>query len=149
MIFNPDFQDFIQALNDQEVNYILVGGYSVIIHGYSRTTGDMDIWVNPTSDNYGKLVKAFDQFKMPVFDMNKERFLDSEKFDVFSFGVPPIAIEIMTRVKGLVFENAFENADWYSTDNGLEIRVLSLEDLKKAKKAAGRYKDLDDLEHLT
>ena len=47
-IFNPDFQDFIAALNLSEVAYILVGGYSVILHGYARTTGDMDIWVQPT-----------------------------------------------------------------------------------------------------
>lgn len=42
-IFNADFQDFITSLNRCEVAYILVGGYSVILHGYSRTTGDMDI----------------------------------------------------------------------------------------------------------
>ena len=51
-IFNGDFQDFITALNNNEVEYILVGGYSVILHGYSRTTGDLDIWVNKKSENY-------------------------------------------------------------------------------------------------
>ena len=56
-IFNPDFQDFITALNENEVKYILIGGYSVIIHGYNRTTGDMDIWVEPTSMNYEHLMK--------------------------------------------------------------------------------------------
>ena len=50
-IFNDDFQDFIQALNHHNVEYILVGGYSVILHGYARTTGDLDIWVNKTKNN--------------------------------------------------------------------------------------------------
>ena len=50
-IFNNDFQDFISALNNNNVEYLLVGGYSVILHGHSRTTGDMDIWVNRTSEN--------------------------------------------------------------------------------------------------
>ncbi len=43
-IFNEDFRDFLKALNKQEVRYLLVGGFAVILHGYSRTTGDMDIW---------------------------------------------------------------------------------------------------------
>lgn len=48
-IFNRDFRDFIEALNHHEAEYILVGDYSVILHGYSRYTGDPDIWVNKTS----------------------------------------------------------------------------------------------------
>jgi hypothetical protein len=51
-IFNQDFRYFISALNQEEVRYILVGGYSVILHGYSRTTGDMDLWVERSSENY-------------------------------------------------------------------------------------------------
>ena len=48
---------------------MLVGGYAAIIHGYNRTTGDLDVWVNQTEQNYIKLVKAFEKFRMPVFDM--------------------------------------------------------------------------------
>ncbi len=81
-IFNEDFSDFIQALNKTGVEYILVGGYSVIIHGYNRTTGDMDIWVNKTESNYNKLLTAFAIFRMPVFDMNKENFLNNPEVDV-------------------------------------------------------------------
>ena len=50
-ILNKDFIDLIRALNHSEVEYLIVGGYSVIIHGYNRTTGDLDIWVNKTEDN--------------------------------------------------------------------------------------------------
>lgn len=42
-IFNPDFKEFLLALNKHNVEYIIVGGYAVILHGYSRTTGDIDI----------------------------------------------------------------------------------------------------------
>lgn len=51
-IFNEDFRDFLKALNNNQVRYILVGGFSVILHGYARTTGDMDIWVDRSADNY-------------------------------------------------------------------------------------------------
>ncbi|MFM2305453.1 MAG: hypothetical protein RLZZ367_122 [Bacteroidota bacterium] len=49
---NQDFTEFIIALNNNHVEYLLVGGYAVIFHGYNRTTGDLDIWVKPTVDNY-------------------------------------------------------------------------------------------------
>jgi hypothetical protein len=58
-VLNADFTEFIDSLNHKEVEYILVGGYAVIYHGYNRTTGDLDIWVNPTSANYKKL-QGFD-----------------------------------------------------------------------------------------
>ena len=66
-LFNQDFQDFIQALNGAKVEYILVGGYAVILHGYSRTTADMDVWVRKTSANYQKLKLAFQLFGAPIF----------------------------------------------------------------------------------
>jgi len=47
-IFNADFQDFITALNNNNVDYILLGGYAVILYGYSRNTGDMDIFEIPS-----------------------------------------------------------------------------------------------------
>ena len=86
-IFNDDFRDFIRQLNNHEVRYILVGGYSVILHGYSRTTGDMDIWVDRTPENYKKIKGAFFDFGMPVFDMTEENFLNNPEMEVFSFGL--------------------------------------------------------------
>jgi hypothetical protein len=79
-IFNDDFQDFLKSLNESQVEYILVGGYSVILHGYSRTTGDMDIWVNKTKNNYSRIAKAFRRFGMPLFDMTEDNFLSNPKF---------------------------------------------------------------------
>ncbi len=58
-ILNDDFRDSLAALNDNNVRYVLVGGFPVILHGYSRTTGDMDIWVERTVENYQKLKRAF------------------------------------------------------------------------------------------
>ena len=77
-IFNDDFRDFIDALNNNKVEYIVVGGYAVILYGYRRPTGDMDIWVNKTKENYSKLTKAFKKFGLSVFDMTEEKFLSVE-----------------------------------------------------------------------
>ena len=147
-IFNVDFLDFIQALNDAEVEYMLVGGYATIIHGYNRTTGDLDIWVHQTKKNYNRLEKAFEQFQMPVFDMSIKRFLNDRSVDVFSFGRPPVSIDIITNLKGLEFEQAWINVEEKEIDEKVKVKVIHINDLITAKKASNRSKDQDDIEHL-
>ncbi|HRH60610.1 MAG TPA: hypothetical protein PL045_08575 [Chitinophagaceae bacterium] len=120
---------------------------AVILHGYVRGTGDMDIWVNKTKENYKSLTKAFLQFGMPVFDITEEVFL-SDDFDVWGFGVKPVRIELMTAVKGLAFDETYRMSQYYDGE-GLQIRFVHINHLIEAKKAAGRYKDLDDKEQLT
>ena len=145
--FNEHFRDFIKAFNNQNVEYVLVGGMAVVLHGYVRGTGDMDILVNKTKENYQKLLKAFHEFRMPLFDMTEKNFL-SDKFDVWSFGVPPVKIEIMTAVKGLQFDETSKMAGVYD-DNGLNVKFIHINHLIVSKKAAGRFKDLDDINQLT
>ncbi len=146
-LFNTDFRDFIKALHQHDVDYILVGGYAVILHGYERVTADMDIWVRCNEDNYKKIQKAFFVFGMPVFDMTLNNFLDSEKWDVFRFGRKPVAIDIMTKVKGLTFEEAFQSTTLVDVDD-IQVRLIQYEHLLAAKKQAGRAKDINDLENL-
>lgn len=71
----------------------MVGGMAVIHYGHARVTGEMDIWVERTEENYKKLVKAFHQFQMPLFDMSLQKFLKIEQNDVFSFGRNPVGID--------------------------------------------------------
>ena len=147
-IFNEDFIDFIQALNNAEVKYVLIGGYAVIIHGYQRTTGDMDIFVECTKENYSQIKKAFHLFQMPLFGMTEDKFLDSEKYDVFEYGKPPISIDIITKIKGITFNDAYATAQLHLIGDHLTVRVIHVNALIQAKKASGRPKDLDDIEHL-
>ena len=146
-IFNQDFRDFLAALRRYEVRYVLVGGYSVILHGYSRTTGDLDIWVEKTPANYEKLVRAFHNFGMPVFDMTAPNFLHHPEWDVFTFGRPPVAIDIITKLKGLEFAEAFAQATDVVVD-GLTVRLIQYQHLLQAKRAAGRPRDQNDLDNL-
>ena len=146
-IFNDDFQDFIKALNDHKVDYILVGGYSVILHGYPRTTGDLDIWVKKNRLNYAKLLNAFEQFGLSLFDMTLDNFLNNDSIDVFTFGRAPVAIDLMTSVKGLDFDKCFVDSKMVNVDN-LHVRLIQYKHLIVAKHAAGRHKDMDDIENL-
>ena len=147
-IFNDDFRDFINALNHYKVEYILVGGYSVILHGYSRTTGDLDIWVNKTIDNRHRIKNAFHLFGMPLFGMTENNFLENPLLNVFTFGRPPVSIDIMTEVKGLNFEETYRESQIIEIES-LSVRLIHYNHLIKAKKSSGRSKDLDDLENLS
>lgn len=84
---------------------------------------------------------------MPVFDMSEKKFLATERYDVFSFGLPPNAIDIMTSVKGLDFETSYEASYIHEFDD-LEVRVVQYDDLITEKKAAGRPRDINDIERL-
>jgi hypothetical protein len=147
-IFNKDFREFLALLNKNEVRYIVVGGYAVILNGYRRTTGDLDIWIEPTINNYRRLREVFLTFGLPTTDLTKDKFLKKNEVDVFTYGSPPVCLDIMKYVKGCNFEEAYLQSQIF-TENELPIRFLHLKTLLVAKKAAGRYRDLDDIEKLT
>ena len=107
----------------------------------------MDIWVEKTRSNYDQLVKAFYEFGMPTFDMTPENFLDNVDFDVFTFGRQPVAIDIITAIKGLDFGTTYNHAEDVEVE-GMVIRLIHYNDLLIAKQAAGRPKDVNDLANL-
>lgn len=107
----------------------------------------MDIWVERSDENYVKLKNAFLRFGMPVFDMSETNFLDHPSWDVFTFGVPPSAIDIMVNLKGLEFDDCYKEAVNFS-DDGLSVKTINLHHLIKAKEASSRPKDIDDIQNL-
>jgi len=146
-VLNEDFQDFLKALNASDVTYVLVGGYSVIYHGFPRTTGDMDLFVEVSKENYAKICRAFEIFRMPVFDMTEESFLFNKDINVYSFGRSPVSIEILKVISGLSFDVVYRNSIKAEIE-GIEIRIINLSDLIKNKKASGRPKDINDVNNL-
>lgn len=85
---------------------------------------------------------------MPVFDMTEVNFLSHPNWDVFTFGIPPVAIDIMVKVKGLDFQKSFDKSVIFNDDD-LKIRTIDKNNLIQAKKSSGRAKDLNDLENLS
>ena len=143
-LFNNDFLDFLELLKIHDVNYLLVGGYAVILHGYGRSTGDLDLWIDQTSENYNKLRKVYLGFGAPIF--SEEEF-NNEKIDVWSIGVEPRKIEILTKVTGLNFNESLKNCNWFELEK-IKVPYIDFDDLIKNKLATGRYKDLADVEQL-
>lgn len=144
-LFNNDFIDFLEACYNCEVEYLLVGGYAVILHGYVRSTADMDVWVNKTLANYKKLAQAFSDFGAPIF--TEDDFL-GDKYDVWGIGVEPNKIEIMNKVKGLQFDECLLECKKLPVRD-FEVSYIHLKHLLIAKEAAGRFKDKADIEALT
>lgn len=107
----------------------------------------MDLWIERTEENYLKLKAAFAEFGMPVFDMTKENFLHHPIWDVFTFGTPPVAIDLMIKLEGFNFQEIYERSILFKDDE-LEVRVIHKNDLIATKRKTGRSKDLNDLENL-
>lgn len=146
MIHLPkDFKELLQLFNSKKIDYLVVGGYAVALHGYPRATGDIDIWIAISKDNANKIVEALKEFGFDAPELKKELFLEKRKN--IRMGNPPLRIEILTSIDGVKFTECYRNKKTITLD-GIEINFISLEDLKKNKKASGRYQDLADLENI-
>lgn len=140
-----DFRDFLKLGNRKRVKYLLIGGYAVGHYGYPRATGDMDIWIERSPENAAKMVAVLIAFGFDVPELSANLFLEEGK--IIRMGVPPIRLEILNEISGVTFAKCYPHRVRVKLD-GIKVDVISLKDLKTNKAAAGRLKDLDDLEHL-
>jgi len=140
-----DFKEFLRLLNENQVEYLLTGSYAVGYYGSPRATGAMDIWVNATRDNAARIVRVLIAFGFSPDTVSAEPFLRPHQ--IVRMGVPPVRIELLTTLSGVDFEACYARRVVDSVDE-VEVQILSLADLKLNKQAAGRLKDLGDLEDL-
>jgi predicted nucleotidyltransferase len=145
MSVSSDFKELLSAFNAARVRFIVVGAYAVIHHTEPRYTKDLDVWVEPSPANARRVLSALRAFGAPTADLGVEDLCDPDI--VYQIGVAPVRVDILTRVPGLRFATASRNAVRTKFD-GVPIRVLSLSDAIRAKRAAGRPQDLLDLERL-
>jgi hypothetical protein len=142
LVLHPDFRDMLRALSDENAEFLLIGGYAVGVHGLTRATGDIDLWVRPTPENAKRVWKALLRFKAPLSDCEEEDFNDETT--VFQMGLVPYRIDIMTSIEGVDFESAWRNRV-YATDEGVRVACIGLKDLITNKQAVARPKDLLDI----
>jgi hypothetical protein len=145
MEMNKDFKEFIKLLNENNVKYLIVGGYAVGFHGYPRYTKDLDIWILLSIENAENLLKALKQFGFGSLGLKKEDFLTADQF--VQMGYPPNKIDIVTSCDGVEFNNCYISRKTEVFDN-INMNFIDLENLKKNKKASGRPQDLADLDNL-
>ena len=144
-MLNEDYKEMLQCLASEGVKFILVGAYALAAHGYPRATMDIDVWVMPSRDNAAAVLRALRRFGAPVHGLTSA---DLQKDDtIFQIGVAPRRIDIITGVSGLHFKDAMARSVMLEIE-GLEVRIPSLDDLIRNKRASGRTKDLADVEAL-
>ncbi|MBN1318223.1 MAG: hypothetical protein JXA42_22270 [Anaerolineales bacterium] len=141
----PDFLEFLSLLKIHSVEYLLIGGYAVGYHGYPRATHDMHIWISIHPENAERMVSALREFGFDMPQLSASLFVQDKS--IVRMGVPPVQLEIMTTISGVTFEECFKGRVVDVMD-GVLVNLISLHHLKVNKKASGRHKDLDDLEHL-
>lgn len=139
-----EFKEFLSLLNAAKVEYLIVGGWALGVHGYIRATGDIDVWVGLKEDNIQKLLIALKEFGVPS-GVTKEYF--SEKGNVLRMGVPPLRIEIITEASGIDFYESYPKRIAIIVED-VAVQFIAYEDLVKNKQSTGRLKDLADLESL-
>ena len=138
-----DFREFIECLNDNNVQYLLVGGWAVGLYGNPRLTKDIDFLIAIEDSNVKLLLKALHDFGGPTVEAS----VFTEPGNVFRMGSSPIQIDIINEADGIVFSECFANRNILVFDD-LEISTISRRDLIKNKQASARLRDLADAEYL-
>ena len=141
----PDFREFLRSLNSHGVEYLVVGGYAVGYYGYPRATADIDLWVAIHSDNASRVVQAVRAFGFDQPELTEALLMKPDQ--IIRMGVPPFRIELMTTISGAQFDQCYAARTVAELDD-VTVSLISLEHLKANKRSAGRFKDLDDLDHL-
>jgi hypothetical protein len=145
MVLNQDFKEFVQLLNDNQVAYLVVGGYAVALHGHPRYTKDIDVWIEMNPDNSTKVVKALEQFGFGSLGLIESDFLVPDQ--VIQLGYPPNRIDLLTTLSGVDFTTCYASRIQVELE-GIRVNFIDLDNLKKNKKMSGRLQDLADLENL-
>ncbi|HAK95764.1 MAG TPA: hypothetical protein DCM87_12410 [Planctomycetes bacterium] len=144
-MLNKDYKDMLQCLSDEKVSFLLVGAYALAAHGYPRATMDIDIWVMPSPENADAVLRALRRFGAPLQNLTRNDLQAEDT--IFQIGVAPRRIDIITGASGLRFQETLERAMVVDIE-GLQVRVPSIADLIRNKRASGRTKDLADVEAL-
>ncbi len=142
---DPEYLNLIRLLNEESVEYVVLGGHAVIAHGYLRTTGDIDIFVGPTDQNAGRILRALERFGYTNGEFERNDFTRVPNF--LSFSRYDGWIDLLTFTLGVTFDECYKNRVILDTE-GVPVNFISLSDLIRNKQATGRPQDLRDLENL-
>ena len=145
-MLNKHFQDFLELLEKHHVEYVIVGGYAVGVHGFPRYTGNIDIFVGLSSENAARLVDVFNEFGFASLSLKAIDFLEPDT--VVEVGREPMKIQVLTGIDGVTFDRCRSDRMMVNI-SGLQVPFIGFESLLANKAASPRSKDRIDLEELT
>ncbi len=141
----PDFDEFIACLTAHGVEFVIIGAYALAYHGAPRLTGDLDVLVRPTVDNAERLLTALRSFGFPATELTPEAVADRRR--LIEMGVPPVQIHVMSTISGVEWPEILDR----HVDGPFGVRTvpyIGRDTLIRNKRAAGRPKDLSDIDAL-
>ena len=153
------YKDIFAKLQEKNLEYLVVGGIAVNLHGYSRVTNDLDLLVLMDEKNIRKIVEAIKELgykpRMPIdindfiSSENRTDWIENKNMKVFSVYNPKNELEVIDilLVYGLDFKEAYQNRESYNIGK-IEIPTISIPDLVKLKEEAGREIDKLDINVL-
>lgn len=146
-IFFDEHKIILNTLNEYQVEFILVGGYAVIYHGYNRVTGDMDVWLKPDNQNKLNLLDALSSLGFDNEGISIIKGWDFTQTQTFYIGTVPERTDFMTSISGIKYEEAISSAIQTKIE-GIPLTIIHIHHLIKNKISSGRTKDLADSEYL-
>ncbi len=148
MTFTGDVLSFLNLLNQHRVAYMIIGGAAVNIHGFSRATGDLDIWFNPTQENFNQLLQVFQTFGFEVPD-EYQKLENIRDRGLIRLPLEKFYIEFLADVgEKFRFEELYLRCDLTPINDDLSIKVIAYADLIELKLSVHRAKDLEDVKNL-
>ncbi len=141
---SPDFKEILSTFNEHEVKYLIVGAYAVIKYAEPRYTKDLDIWVEPSAGNAGRVFAALQAFGAPMGELTESDFATD---GFFQMGRPPVRIDILMSIDGVEFIDAWPNRQEGDFD-GVSANFLGPDDLIINKSVSARPQDIIDIESV-
>jgi hypothetical protein len=142
-----DQRDLLAAFNAHGVRYLIVGAHAVGVHSEPRGTKDLDVLIEATPTNAEAVFKALAEFGAPLTGMSPADFNDGPG-SVFQIGVPPSRVDVLQKIEGIDFEEAWQNRLETEIDTDVPTHVISLNDLIRNKLAVARPQDILDVEKI-
>jgi hypothetical protein len=142
-----DFADLLIELCEAKAEFLLVGGWAVILYGHVRATDDMDIFVRASDSNSQRVFAALESFGAPLRAHSVEPAHFAREGDAYRFGIAPLKVEILTKISGVSFDDALQGSKTFELE-GYSVPYIGKAALITNKKSAGRLKDLADVEEL-
>jgi hypothetical protein len=145
MEIQTDFKELLELLNSHGVEYLIVGGYALALHGAPRYTGDMDIYVKADQQNARRILEALHEFGFASVGLEMDDFTSPDQ--IVQLGVPPVRIDLITSLSGVEWEEA-SSGSVVTAYGGVPVHILGRAEFVRNKKAVGRKQDLADIEAI-
>jgi hypothetical protein len=145
MPLSKDLREFVELLNANAVDYLVVGAFAVAYYGVPRYTADLDLLLRPSAENAERVLQVMSKFGFGNLHIENSDLQQPDR--VIQLGVSPNRIDLLTSISGVGFEEAWASRQQGDLD-GISVNFIGRSALIRNKEQTGRARDLGDVEEL-